>query len=470
VPDDRPLLARRLRLGHLIAVDAVGAAVLLIAHTSFSQVDDSQPQFEGPFWFVVFIAAVISLPVAVRRLWPEAALAVSQTRRRSVAALMVCGAVVVISVGINAITTFQDYWTGPVGLLAFVAMMLVVAWTSGAAVREHREYAIRSAEQLARNAVGDERLRIARELHDVVAHSMSLIAVKAGIANHVADQRPQEARDALRVIEQTSRGTLNEMRRMLGVLRSETDEASLAPIPGLAGLPELRSTQVHAPTAGSACSPGCRTRRCRERHQGAGRRRSGTAARQFPGADRHRARSDHGRRADNGAQAVALSGSERPDVVLMDVRMPEMDGIEATRRICGSPETAHVRVLMLTTFELDAYVYAALRAGASGFLLKDTPPTDLLAAIRVIADGESLLSPSVTRRLIAEFASRPRTVPADRARAVRCHRTGTREPGDREDARRTAAGQVAGPRPRATGHRGLRDRPGVRPPITWEHG
>jgi DNA-binding NarL/FixJ family response regulator len=102
-----------------------------------------------------------------------------------------------------------------------------------------------------------------------------------------------------------------------------------------------------------------------------------------------------------------LSGSERPDVVLMDVRMPEMDGIEATRRICGSPETAHVRVLMLTTFDLDAYVYAALRAGASGFLLKDTPPTDLLAAIRVIADGESLLSPSVTRRLIAEFASRP---------------------------------------------------------------
>jgi signal transduction histidine kinase len=239
VPDDRPLLARRLRLGHLIAVDAVGAAVLLIAHTSFSQVDDSQPQFEGPFWFVVFIAAVISLPVAVRRLWPEAALAVSQTRRRSVAALMVCGAVVVISVGINAITTFQDYWTGRVGLLAFVAMMLVVAWTSGVAVRERREYAIRSAEQLARNAVGDERLRIARELHDVVAHSMSLIAVKAGIANHVADQRPQVARDALRVIEQTSRGTLNEMRRMLGVLRSETDEASLAPIPGLAGLPEL---------------------------------------------------------------------------------------------------------------------------------------------------------------------------------------------------------------------------------------
>jgi DNA-binding NarL/FixJ family response regulator len=112
--------------------------------------------------------------------------------------------------------------------------------------------------------------------------------------------------------------------------------------------------------------------------------------------------------AGTGAEAVELARRERPDVVLMDVRMPEMDGIEATGRICGAPDLAGVRVLMLTTFDLDAYVYAALRAGASGFLLKDTPPGDLLAAIRVIAAGEGLLSPSVTRRLIAEFArSRP---------------------------------------------------------------
>ncbi|MDF5754016.1 response regulator transcription factor [Spongiactinospora sp. TRM90649] len=111
--------------------------------------------------------------------------------------------------------------------------------------------------------------------------------------------------------------------------------------------------------------------------------------------------------AGTGARAVELAHAERPDVVLMDVRMPEMDGIAATREICGSPGTEGVRVLMLTTFDLDAYVYAALRAGASGFLLKDTPPADLLAAVHVVAAGEALLAPSVTRRLIAEFCRRP---------------------------------------------------------------
>ncbi|MER6996322.1 response regulator transcription factor [Streptomyces sp. NPDC000410] len=111
--------------------------------------------------------------------------------------------------------------------------------------------------------------------------------------------------------------------------------------------------------------------------------------------------------AATGAEAVRLARQDPPDVVLMDVRMPDMDGIEATRHICGSPETASTRVLILTMFDLDDYVYAALRAGASGFLLKDTPPGELLAALRVIAAGEALLAPAVTRRLITEFASRP---------------------------------------------------------------
>ncbi|WP_432927538.1 response regulator [Microbispora sp. CA-135349] len=105
--------------------------------------------------------------------------------------------------------------------------------------------------------------------------------------------------------------------------------------------------------------------------------------------------------AGTGARAVELARSERPHVVLMDVRMPGMDGIEATRRICGEP--SGTRVLILTTFDLDEYVYAGLRAGASGFLLKNTPPAELLAAIRVIAAGDGLLAPSVTRRLIAQF-------------------------------------------------------------------
>jgi DNA-binding NarL/FixJ family response regulator len=109
--------------------------------------------------------------------------------------------------------------------------------------------------------------------------------------------------------------------------------------------------------------------------------------------------------AGTGTEAVALARSARPDVVLMDIRMPEMDGIEATRRICGRPDPA-ARVLVLTTFDLDEYVYAALRAGASGFLLKDAPPADLLAGIRIVAAGEGLLAPTVTRRLIAEFARR----------------------------------------------------------------
>ncbi|MBX6383661.1 MAG: response regulator transcription factor [Microbispora sp.] len=111
--------------------------------------------------------------------------------------------------------------------------------------------------------------------------------------------------------------------------------------------------------------------------------------------------------AGTGERAVELARAERPDVVLMDVRMPGMDGIEATRRICAATPGAASsgpKVLILTTFDLDEYVYAGLRAGASGFLLKNTPPADLLAAIRVIAAGEGLLAPSVTRRLIAEFA------------------------------------------------------------------
>ena len=105
--------------------------------------------------------------------------------------------------------------------------------------------------------------------------------------------------------------------------------------------------------------------------------------------------------AGNGAEAVEAARRTSPDVILMDVRMPVMDGIEATQRIT---ESSDVRVLILTTFDLDEYVFAALRAGASGFLLKDTLPADLLTAIRVVAAGDALLAPSVTRRLIGEFA------------------------------------------------------------------
>ncbi len=117
--------------------------------------------------------------------------------------------------------------------------------------------------------------------------------------------------------------------------------------------------------------------------------------------------------AADGADAVRVVRATEPDVVLMDIRMPEMDGIEATRQIVEARRDDKARVLILTTFELDEYVYDALRAGASGFLLKDTPPEDLLDAIAVIARGDALLAPSVTRTLIAEFASRSASSPAD---------------------------------------------------------
>jgi DNA-binding NarL/FixJ family response regulator len=112
--------------------------------------------------------------------------------------------------------------------------------------------------------------------------------------------------------------------------------------------------------------------------------------------------------AGDGLEAVEAVRRERPDVVLMDIRMPELDGLEATRRILANGTSENTpRVLMLTTFDLDEYVYEALRAGASGFLLKDTPPEQLVAGIHIVANGEALLSPQITKRVIEEFVRRP---------------------------------------------------------------
>jgi DNA-binding NarL/FixJ family response regulator len=111
--------------------------------------------------------------------------------------------------------------------------------------------------------------------------------------------------------------------------------------------------------------------------------------------------------AADGAEAVERARADRPDVVLMDIRMPGLDGLEATRRIAADPSLASVRVVMLTTFELDEYVFEALHAGASGFLLKELEPDELRDAVRVVARGDALLAPSVTRRLIQEFVAQP---------------------------------------------------------------
>ena len=122
--------------------------------------------------------------------------------------------------------------------------------------------------------------------------------------------------------------------------------------------------------------------------------------------------------AADGVEAVAEAARTRPDVVLMDIRMPNLDGVEATRRIAAGGEGAP-RVLILTTFDLDEYVYEALRAGASGFLLKDVPPEDLVAAIRVVAAGDAVVAPNITRRLLDRFAaSLPTNTQPDRERAL----------------------------------------------------
>jgi DNA-binding NarL/FixJ family response regulator len=122
--------------------------------------------------------------------------------------------------------------------------------------------------------------------------------------------------------------------------------------------------------------------------------------------------------AGDGRKAVDMARRERPDVLLMDVRMPVMDGIAATQHIIADPVTANVRVVVLTTFDVDEYVYGALRAGASGFLLKDAPPEHVFDAIRVVSAGNALLDPAVTRRLIAEFARRPPDVTAEQQPAL----------------------------------------------------
>jgi DNA-binding NarL/FixJ family response regulator len=121
--------------------------------------------------------------------------------------------------------------------------------------------------------------------------------------------------------------------------------------------------------------------------------------------------------ADDGRQAVELAREHKPDVVLMDIRMPVLDGLAATREIALDRQLDSVRIVILTTFELDEYVFEAIRAGATGFLVKDTRPSELIEAVRIVAGGDALLSPSVTRRLIGEFAARAKEPPSSTALA-----------------------------------------------------
>ncbi len=257
----------------LYVVDTVLALVAGAALCTYAALESPLDRsVVEPVWVSVLTGAVIGLPVAVRRRFPIGVaitvslattvalatgvipnyaaagpsvtlalafytLAVATPPRWSLPTAAGCLAAVVAALAV----TGGDLWSAT-GAVVYGAIMTAPGWLIGWTVRERRALAARQTEQLTRQAVADERLRIARELHDIVAHTMSLIVVKAAVGNHVAEASPQEARDALRVIEATGRGALLEMRRALGMLR---DETTYAPAPGLADLPALAGQASH---------------------------------------------------------------------------------------------------------------------------------------------------------------------------------------------------------------------------------
>ena len=414
---------------------------------------------------------------------------------------------------------------GRAAALITVSRALVNAWWwFSDAVRVRREQEDQLAETVvqleldrqenARRAVFDERVRIARELHDVVAHHVSVMGVQAGAARRVLQKHPEKAEEALSNIEAASREAVQEMHRLLGFLRQEPEDTPLAPQPGMSQLPTLvdqmrdAGLPVDVEIAGSEralpptvdlsayrivqealtntlrhAGPARATVKvnyCRQRHRHRGARqrpqprhepergrngsrpdrhaRAGHAARRqvpgrpSPGRRLFGPRPSPARRqagmsirvlladdqamvragfrmilesepdievvgeAEDGAKAVSQVRALRPDVVLMDVQMPNMDGLEATRQIAALDLPDPVRVLILTTFERDEYIFEALRSGASGFMLKNAAPEELIEAVRIVAGGNSLLAPSVTRRVIEEFAKGPAPAAVDTSR------------------------------------------------------
>ena len=368
-------------------------------------------------------------------------------------------------------------------------------------VEQRAEEAERTRDEVARRRAVEERLRIARELHDSLTHSISVIQIQAGVAEHLARKRGEDVPPALAAIKEAGADAARELRATLSVLRSteDSDGSGLGQLESLvararaAGLPvtvtvdgaqrplppevdqaayrivqeALTNVSRHAGQAHTSVrlqySPESLTVEVDDEGQGDGRRREGRTAcrgsgllghagtgvrarwpparraagqRRFPGAGRAARPAGlvirilladdqplirSGIRAlleaeddievvgeaANGQQAVALAAEHRPDIALVDIQMPVLDGLGATRQIVADERLASVRVVILTNFGLDEYIFAALRAGASGFLLKDTQPEELLQALRVVMGGDSLLSPAVTRRLISEFVARP---------------------------------------------------------------
>ena len=398
--------------------------------------------------------------------------------------------------------------TGPMAVTsAFALLVVTVVQTRREAEREVTVQRTVTAVERDRRTLLEERTTIARELHDVVAHHMSVVAIQAEAAPYRVENPPPELEQAFVTIRENAVAALTELRRVLGVVRAEDYEAPGRPAahPRRArqaahqcggrgsggredrhrrgartaagrravGVPDHPGSPQQHPAARARRHRQGRGRLCARRARATGRQRAadrtgealaGRRARHYgdAGAGRHAERrddrrDDRGRRvrdrrvhprtagagtdaerdlvndirvlivddqmmvregfsvllgampgievvgeAVDGRHAIAQAAALRPDVVLMDIRMPELNGIEATRAIVA--DDAAAKVLVLTTFDLDEYVYQALRAGASGFLLKDASARRLADGVRVVASGEALLAPTVTKRLITEFS------------------------------------------------------------------
>jgi DNA-binding NarL/FixJ family response regulator/signal transduction histidine kinase len=509
-----------------------------------SAVDETSSESDSfPVW-PVLLTLLATLPIALRRRFPIAVFAVTLAAALAsdvfysnfffpgalVALYTVAAQVgrpISIRVGVAtalALTiTFLDEsgieesnfgnWEDVVGRAAMYAVF-AAAWLLGDNLRTRRAY-LREVEERAarlerereeniRRAAADEQARIARELHDIIAHNVSVMTVQAAAAGDAFETQPGSVREALASIESTGREALTELRRLLGSVRPgdgpEDGLRTLAPQPGLARLDDLveqvRATglEVELTIEGSPreLPPGIDLSSYRIvqealtntlKHADAsqatvlvrygdrtldvevvddGRGATVDGAERGRGiigmrADRRRARGrarsrrwlfhpcpdpPRGARsmtirvllcddqalvrsgfrlilesredievvgeAEDGREAIELAQRVDPDLILMDIRMPNVDGVEATRRLVTGGSRA--RIIVLTTFDLDEYVFESIRAGASGFLLKDVQPTQLVDAIRVVAAGEALLAPSVTRRLLDRFA---RTLPGE---------------------------------------------------------
>lgn len=326
-----------------------------------------------------------------------------------------------------AVLTFTEPHFDVGAEYVFAVPLFLIVWATGDALRRwetqnRRLYAAlaelaRTQDERTAAVVLDERARIARELHDVIAHNVSVMLLQSGSARLSMHRTPERAEKALGILESTGRQTMEEMRNLVGVLRPRESVDGALPAPGLAALPRLQETMRRAGldvTVSVVGDPGglapgldlSAYRIVQEALTNALKHAGRTTARAVV------TRSD-------GRQAVEVCRRLRPDVVLMDVEMPEMDGITAAGLLLSEGPAAAVRVVILTTFDLDEYVRPALAAGVSGFLLKDTPAERLGDAVRTVAGGQALLAPTVTRRLIDTYVERAAAPDGRRAEVLR---------------------------------------------------